>query len=122
MHPRALKSRILAAYVNAERRPRVADADWDVHRDYDNIRCEDVARWLIDNAPKAWAAWCQKYEMRFDPERDEFIDLSERAFDLASQDRDRKGWDEYLQADRDLTSRLDAMIDPNLDNWKKPTG
>ena len=49
MHPNALKSRILAAYVNAERQPGVATAGWDVHSDYDRIRCEDVERWLIDH-------------------------------------------------------------------------
>ena len=89
MDPMALKSRIMAAYVNAERRPAVADAGWDVHRDYENVRCEDVARWLIDNAPRMWDAWCQKYNMRFDPERDEFIDLTEWGFRLANRD---EGW------------------------------
>ena len=102
MHPKALKSRILAAYVNAERRPGVAPAGWDVHRGYDNIRSEDVARWLIDHAPKTWAAWCHKYNMRFDPERDDFIDLSEWGFGLASHDRDWRGQDEYLQAGRQI--------------------
>ena len=98
MHPEALKSRILAAYVNAERLPGVATAGWDTYHDYDNIRSEDVARWLIDHVPEAWAAWCHKYNMRFDPERDEFIDLSEWGFRLASQDRDWRGRDEYIQA------------------------
>ena len=122
MHPNALKSRILAAYVNAERRPGVANAGWDVHSEYDSIRCEDVARWLIDHDPNAWAAWCHKYDMRFDPECDEFIDLSEWGFSLASQNGEWRGRDEYLQVGRDLTDRLGTMIDPNPQCWKKPAG
>ena len=55
MHSDALKSRILASYINAERRLLVVTAGRDVHSDYDSIRCEDVARWLIDHDPNAWA-------------------------------------------------------------------
>ena len=111
MHPRALKSRLLAAYVNVKPRP-VAPDDWDVRRDSSKIRSEDVARWLIVHAPEVWAAWCQKYTMRFDPELDEFIDLNEWGSRLAFQVDNSKGWD--------LTKRLEAMIDPNPNNWKKP--
>ena len=51
MHPNALKSWILAAYINAERRTviGVKTAGWDVQSDYDTICCEDVARRLIDH-------------------------------------------------------------------------
>ena len=66
MHPKALKSRILATYANVAREPGFVAADWDVVRDYDYIRCEDVARWLIDHAPDAWAVWCYSYKVRFD--------------------------------------------------------
>ena len=76
MHPKALKSRILAAYINARQRS-IGPKDWDVRRDYDKIHSKNVARWLIIHAPEVWAGWCQKYNMRFDSERDEFIDLNE---------------------------------------------
>ena len=119
MHPKALKSRILATYANVAREPGFVAADWDVVRDYDYIRCEDVARWLIDHAPDAWAVWCYSYQVRFDYERDEFIDLREWGFRLALQDAARKSWDDYRRAGSALSDRLDAMIDPNPKNWSK---
>ena len=122
MHPKALKSRILAVCVNAERRPGVETAGWDVLNDYDSIRSEDVARWLIDHVPDAWVAWCHNFDMRFDPERDEFIDLREWGFGLASRIGEWRGRDEYLQVGRDFTDRLGAMIDPNPHCWKKSAG
>ena len=90
-----------------------------MHSDDEDIRSEEVARWLIDNAPESWIAWCHKYEMRFDPERDEFIDLREWGFGLAGQDRGLSDQDEYLPTGEEMTDRLNAMIAPDPDAWKE---
>ncbi len=108
MHPKALKSRLLAAYVNVIPHPDPLGTS-DARLNRETIRSEDVALWLIDHAPEQWAAWCHKYDMRFDPERDEFIDLSEWGAALALLRSDGKG--------RDLTERLGSMIDPDPNTW-----
>jgi len=71
-HPEVLKSQILTAYVNALIRPGVAPAGWDVHRESDRMRSEDIARWMMDQVPEIWSVWCRRYNVRFDPVRDEF--------------------------------------------------
>ena len=108
MHPKALKSRILAAYVNVTPKPSAHSA-WDAGGGFEAVRSEDVARWLIDHAPEHWAGWCHKYDMRFDPERDQFIDLNEWGNALAILCNDRRA--------RDLTERLGSMIDPDPSTW-----
>ena len=121
MHPESLKSRILAAYVNSERPPGVDVVPVEKYCNYDNVRAEDVAHWLIEHDPKMWAGWCHKYSMRFDPERDEFIDLSEWGFALASRSRHWTDWDEYLKSGRLFTEILEAFFEPDPSSWKELT-